>query len=381
MVLPWWATTQVVQSMFTIKANLILRLTAIFSIVGIGAVATAETITVPGDAPTIGDAIDQAQGDDIILVEPGRYNESINYNGKAITIKSTKGAAVTTIDGWRMNDSVVKCISGEGPSTVLDGFTITGGTGNEDLYSKKETIGGGLLCLHSSPTIMNCIFVSNASTYQGGAIFNGDRSNTVIANCKIRSNISERGGGLYNSRGMPEIRDSEISSNEAQYGGGGMYNFGSNVRVISCIFKDNRADYIGGGIYDYDSNGKLVATVFTNNVALFSGNAMYRGYRSATVLGEDCTLTMEHDTISGSGSYVVARGKKIGACCIGTGCLVVDERSCVKAGGSWLGLNTSCEDQLLACPEPNTGDINTDGVVDMMDLVLVMTSMDKKFKN
>ena len=53
--------------MFIIKANLILRLTAIFSIVGIGAVATAETITVPGDAPTIGDAIDQAQGDDIIL--------------------------------------------------------------------------------------------------------------------------------------------------------------------------------------------------------------------------------------------------------------------------------------------------------------------------
>jgi hypothetical protein len=367
--------------MFVIKTNLILRLTAIFSIVGIGALATADTITVPKDAPTIQDAIDQAQGDDIILVEPGRYNESINYNGKAITIKSTTGAAVTTIDGWRMNDSVVKCVSGEGPSTVLDGFTITGGTGNEDLYSKKETIGGGLLCLHSSPTIMNCIFVSNSSTYQGGAIFNGDRSNTVITNCKIRSNVSERGGGLYNSRGMPEIRDSEISNNEAHYGGGGMYNFGSNVRVISCILKDNRADYIGGGIYDYDSSGRLVATVFTNNVALFSGNAMYRGYRSATVLGEDCTLTMEHDTISGAGSYVVARGKKIGACCIGTGCLIVDERSCVKAGGSWLGPNTSCEDQLLACPKPNTGDINTDGVVDMMDLVLVMTSMDKKFKN
>lgn len=374
-------TTQVVLSMKLIKANFTTSVTAIVAIAVCNVLSFAETITVPTEAPTIQDAIDLAQGDDIIFVEPGRYNESINYNGKAITIKSTKGAAVTTIDGWRQNDSVVKCISGEGPSTVLDGFTITGGTGNEDLYSEKETVGGGLLCLHSSPTIKNCIFVSNESTYQGGAVFNGDRSNTVIRNCKIRSNISERGGGLYNSRGRPEIRDSVISNNEAKYGGGGMYNFGSNIRVISCVLKENRADYIGGGVYDYDSSGKLIETVFTNNIALFIGNAMYRGYRSATVLGEDCTLTMEHDTISGAGSYMVARGKKTGACCIGTGCLIVDEKSCTKAGGSWLGPNTSCEDQMLACPEPNTGDINTDGVVDMMDLVLVMTSMDSKFKN
>jgi len=337
--------------------------------------ATAETITVPEDTKTIQQAIDLAQGDDVILVLPGRYNESINFNGKAITVKSTKGSSVTTLDGWDLSDSVVKCVSGEGPSTILDGFTITGGTGNEELYSKNETVGGGLLCLHSSPTILNCIFVSNESTYQGGAIFNGDRSNTVIQNCKIRSNKSERGGGLYNSRGRPVISDSKIEDNQADYGGGGMFNFGSNVRIISCSFNHNRAEYNGGGVYDYDSGGRVVDSVFTDNVAMFNGNAMYRGYRSATVIEEGCRFTMAHDTISGTGGYMVAMGRKIGACCIGTGCLIVDEESCGKAGGSWLGPDTSCDDQLLACPEPDTGDINTDGVVDMMDLVLVMTSM------
>jgi hypothetical protein len=160
-----------------------------------------------------------------------------------------------------------------------------------------------------------------------------------------------------------------------------MYNFGSDVRVFSCDFKHNRAEYNGGGIYDYDSSGRCVATIFTDNIALYNGNAMYRGYKSATVLDEKCDFIMPHDTISGTGGYMVARGKKTGACCIGTGCLIVDERSCLKAGGSWLGANTSCDDQLLACPEPNTGDINTDGVVDMMDLVLVMTSMNSKIKN
>jgi hypothetical protein len=373
--------TQVGMSMKMKLANLRTRNIAIMAIACFGVLAHAETITVPTDVPTIQEAIDLAQGDDTIQVEPGLYNESINFKGKAITLKSLNGAALTTIDGWNMNDSVVKCISGEGPSTILDGFTITGGTGNEDLYSKTETVGGGLLCLHSSPTILNCIIVSNTAKFQGGAIFNGDRSNSVIRNCIIKDNASERGGGFYNSRGQPEVRDCEISYNSATYGGGGMYNFGSDVRVVSCNFKHNRADYNGGGIYDYDSSGRCIATIFTDNVALYNGNAMYRGYKSATVLDEKCDFIMPHDTVSGAGGYMVARGKRTGACCIGTGCLVVDERSCLKAGGSWLGADTSCDDQMLACPEPNTGDINTDGVVDMMDLVLVMTSMNSNIKD
>ena len=359
-----------------IRTNLTFRLAAMTIIVAVGSLAFGETIAVPKDAKTIQAAIDLAQGDDIILISPGRYKESINFNGKAITLKSTDGASTTTIDAKKLGDSVVKFISGEGPSTILEGFTITGGTGNRDLYGSDETVGGGLLCLHSSPTVRSCIIVGNSASYQGGGIYNGDRSNSKINNCKIRSNTSERGGGLYNSRGAPELRNSEISDNDAKYGGGGMYNFGSNIRVVSCTFRHNRAEYNGGGVYDYDSGGRMIATIFTDNIAMFSGGAIYRGYRSATLIDDDCKFTLPQDTFAGTGGYMVVRGKSIGACCIGTGCLIVDERSCVKAGGLWLGPNTSCDDQLLLCPKPNTGDVNTDGVVDMMDLVLVMTSMD-----
>lgn len=364
-----------------IVSNTTRKVLATLAVAVFTSFATAETINVPEDIKTIQGAIDLAQGDDVIIISPGRYNEAINFKGKAVTVKSEKGAAVTTLDGWNLSDSVVKCTSGEGPSTILDGFTITGGTGNTELYGETETVGGGLLCLHSSPTILNCIFVSNESSYQGGAIFNGDRSNTVIQNCKIKSNVSERGGGLYNSRGRPVIRDSEISNNKADYGGGGMFNFGSNVRILSCSFKHNRAEYNGGGVYDYDSGGRVVNSVFTDNIAMFNGNAMYRGYRSATVVEDGCRFTMAHDTISGTGGYMVARGKYTGACCIGSGCLIVDEDSCSKAGGSWLGPDTSCDDQILACPKPSSGDVNTDGVVDMMDLVLVMTSMKSPTSN
>jgi hypothetical protein len=121
----------------------------------------AETILVPKDVGTIQAGIDKAQGDDTVLVSPGRYNESINFKGKAITLKSEKGPALTIIDGYRIGDSVMKCINGEGPSTKIDGFTITGGTGNTELYGEFETVGGGLICLHSSPTVVHCIFVEN----------------------------------------------------------------------------------------------------------------------------------------------------------------------------------------------------------------------------
>ena len=87
------------------------------SVMSFSTLAFSETIAVPEDAKTIQEAIDLAQGDDIILVNPGRYIETINFKGKAITLRSAKGAAVTTIDGWMAKDSVVKCISGEGPST------------------------------------------------------------------------------------------------------------------------------------------------------------------------------------------------------------------------------------------------------------------------
>lgn len=81
-------------------------------------------------------AIDCASDGDEIIVAPGTCCETINFpippDGEPpieITVRSSDGPAVTIIDGSGLDDSVVKCISGQGPDTVLEGFTITGGTG------------------------------------------------------------------------------------------------------------------------------------------------------------------------------------------------------------------------------------------------------------
>ena len=63
---------------------------------------------------------------DEIVVAPGTYFEfNINFLGKAITLRSSDGPDVTTIDGTG-NFHVVQCVSGEGSETVLEGFTVTG---------------------------------------------------------------------------------------------------------------------------------------------------------------------------------------------------------------------------------------------------------------
>jgi len=44
-------------------------------------------------------AIDNAVDTDEIVVAPGTYVEAINFLGKAITLRSSDGQSVTTIDG------------------------------------------------------------------------------------------------------------------------------------------------------------------------------------------------------------------------------------------------------------------------------------------
>ena len=116
-------------------AKLLFLITALLTLTGS---LSAATINVPGDFGTIQAAIADAgtvNGDEII-VSPGTYLEAINFNGKAITLRSASGDPADTIIDGGGNGSVVTCDSGETSTTVLDGFTITNGS---------ATYGGGML--------------------------------------------------------------------------------------------------------------------------------------------------------------------------------------------------------------------------------------------
>ena len=107
-----------------------------------GGMAGADSLEVPGQYATIQAAIDAAFRGDEVIVAPGTYLESINFNAKAITVTSLGGPGVTTIDA-QGTDRVVHCTNGEGPDTILAGFTITGGLDHSN--------GGGMRIDNGSP--------------------------------------------------------------------------------------------------------------------------------------------------------------------------------------------------------------------------------------
>ncbi len=126
----------------------------------------------PGDS--IQDAINAAMDGDEIVVAPGTYFETIDFLGKPITLRSSDGPEVTTIDATGLEEvSVVTCESGEGSNTVLEGFTITGGTGTcfETAPGRFLVLGGGMFNTNSSsPTVTNCTFCDNSPEHIGGQV-------------------------------------------------------------------------------------------------------------------------------------------------------------------------------------------------------------------
>ena len=254
---------------------------AVLATFAISAVCRAATLHVPADYPTIQSCIDAAvSGVDECNVAPGTYHETINFLGKAITVRSSGGADVTTIDATGVGGSVVSCRSHEGPDSVLDGFTITGGTGT-DLGG--FTSGGGMYNNYSSPTVTDCKFSGNTGRF-GGAMSNYYGSPTVT-NCTFSGNTATYyGGGMYNYSGSPTVADCTVSGNTASAGGGGMYNYYGSPTVSRCTFTGNTG-YDGGGIYTNSSSPTVTNCTFSGNIANSGkGGGMYNGGGSPTRL-------------------------------------------------------------------------------------------------
>src|SRR5438309_10915581 len=111
------------------------------------------TVSVPADQPTIQAGIDATANGDTVLVAPGTYNERINFSGKNITVKSSGGASVTTIDGGA-GGSVVTIVSGEGPGATLQGFTVQHGYSLTGV-APSNGAGGGIWIRGASSTILD----------------------------------------------------------------------------------------------------------------------------------------------------------------------------------------------------------------------------------
>lgn len=262
------------------------------------AILSAKTIYVPTDYPRIQEAIDAAVKGDTVLVLPGTYEENIDFKGKAITLASTSGPDVTILDRYW---TVVHCWNGEGPDTVLDGFTIRNGSGTEIGFDKY---GGGMLNEHSSPTVNNCIFYDNSAD-QGGGMCNRNNSNPTVTNCTFIWNWVEflNGGGMCNISSNPTVTNCTFLHNYTvkEYGGG-MCNISSSPVVTDCIFIENEVGYMSGGGMCNRSNSNPTVTncIFYKNEAHTCGG-MSNIASNPTII--NCTFYENSGVLSPGGIY------------------------------------------------------------------------------
>jgi len=141
--------------------------------------ASAQIIHVPLDQPNIQAGINVATTGDTVLVDTGTYYENINFWGKAITVASnfildgdTNYINNTIINGSQPVNpdfaSVVSFTTGENTTSIISGFTITGGTGLLDA-SIPARLGGGIVCLNAGAKIIHNKIIANEVEHQNTA--------------------------------------------------------------------------------------------------------------------------------------------------------------------------------------------------------------------
>ena len=213
---------------------------------------------------TIQALIDAASAGDTILIDPGTYEGSINFQGKDIVVGSlflTTGDSSyisQTILDAKQSGSVVRFENNESSGAVLSGLTLTGGHAVE---------GGGIFISGASPTLSHLLITGNkAYSCEVGDYFK-----------------AASGGGIYMEGGNPSISKVRISENSSEAEGGGIYMSSSDPSMDLVTVQNNTATDLGGGIYLSNSSPSLSRVVVIDNEAV-NGAGLYLAALSSTDL-------------------------------------------------------------------------------------------------
>ena len=296
----------------------------------------AGTFYVPDSFGTIQAAIATALEGSTIIVRSGTYPENLDFLGKTLEVRSEFGQDVTTIDGGG-NGSVVVFQNGEGPDSILAGFTLTGGSGESGLG------GGGVLCWGSSPTIRDNTIAANSTNDYGGGILVYGAATPVIRGNRIEGNFADASGGaiyaqldnttvhiqgnqivdntagsgfgsgvacvngtlvllgneisgnvgaesgggvfvIYSGEGQHRIESNEIRANQATDDGGGLwFSNAADIVIASNLFEGNSSPN-GGGIYARGSGTIMNCTIAGNAAGSQGGGLLYDDSGGALVI-------------------------------------------------------------------------------------------------
>lgn len=248
-------------------------------------------VIVPRDKPTIQSAIDFVSFGDTILVEPGIYEECINFNGKNIIIGSK---FMTTGDTSYISQTIIHATNqeklvtfenGEDSSALLCGFTL--------ISLPLNTDGQGIYIKNASP-ILSHLFIKEDNSYYnlkksliyggaGGGIY-FENSHSMVSNVYITQNVVMIGGGIYAINSNLQFNNVYIYGNKVIGGGNsfiahgaGIASIFSNLIIRNSLIANNIGSGVyvyGGGIYSSESTIRLInVTISNNDISCYSSSS------------------------------------------------------------------------------------------------------------
>jgi len=279
---------------------------------------------VPDDNPTVAEAIDAAVDGHTVCVRPGDYAESIDFDGKQLHLLGLAGQEETILSGDGVT-SVVTLTHGEGPGTILEGFTVTGGEGTLGggvrISGASPTLtrlliaenhvagsGGGVHMVSSSAALSHLIIDQNIASSAGGGIYM-ESSTPVLSSVVVTGSGAADGAGIYALQSEPVIQNARIGNNTASLDGAGLLleSPSAAVTLDNVLFALNSAEGRGGGICAISADFACNNCAFVDNETTGVGGAVFQDGPSSTFTnavfasntGSDAAVSIE----SGSATF------------------------------------------------------------------------------
>ncbi|GAB5519161.1 MAG: hypothetical protein RhofKO_14120 [Rhodothermales bacterium] len=227
--------------------------------------------------------------------------------------------------------------SGTTATTLLDGFTITGGNANgpDDSFdgnpfdgfsrgggmymfnaapsitrttitkNNAALLGGGVYAVYGGPILMESVVSDNTSGDEGGGFYLWFTQSTMISKSTFSGNTAaDEGGGIriFDCQGddscLTTITETTVSNNRAAFGGG-ISSGSSETRIAKSTIAGNSATQRGGGVVLFRNQGAITSSTITGNTSAIIGG----GVRLI-----DGMFTVTASTIAGNSTGAVGGG-------------------------------------------------------------------------
>lgn len=209
--------------------------------------------------------------------------------------------------------AVLRIVGTPSSQTVIDGFTIRGGT-----TAGSSFYAGGMVFDQGSPIIRNNNFVNNVSQNYGGAItfyegspvieYNRFVENQSVGGTEI-SEAGSSGGAVWGYGGNATYRYNTFIGNSAAdsgtFGtgdGGAIWQYEGTLTLIGNTFEDNQAATNGGAVWQYEGTLIAASNVFVRNSATADAGGGVWGY-STNMWVANNTFVSNTSLFTGAGLY------------------------------------------------------------------------------